>query len=60
MLPVLGVIVFAAGRGDVTDVLVDGQPVIRDRMSTRLDTGDLLTRCRERAALAAAAARGEG
>ena len=57
---VAALIVFAAGRGDVTDVLVDGEPVIRDRMSTRLDTGDLLARCRERAALAAAAARGEG
>jgi 5-methylthioadenosine/S-adenosylhomocysteine deaminase len=60
---VAALIVFAAGRGDVTDVLVDGEPVIRDRMSTRLDTADLLARCRERAALAgaaAAAAQGKG
>ena len=37
-------LVFAAGRGDVTDVLVDGRPVVRDRRSTLLDTPDLLAR----------------
>ncbi len=39
-------LVFAAGRGDVTDVLVDGRPVVRDRRSTLLDTPDLLARAR--------------
>ncbi len=45
-------LVFAAGRSDVTDVLVDGEPVIRDRRSTRIDTPALLARARERAAVA--------
>ena len=48
-------LVFAAGRGDVTDVLVDGMPVVRDRRSTRLDTSDLLERARARGAVARAA-----
>ena len=52
-------LVFAAGRSDVTDVLVDGAVVVRDGASTRLDVPDLLARARERAAAAhrAAAAR---
>ena len=41
---VAALLVFAAGRGDVTDVLVDGEVVVRDRRSTRLDTADLLAR----------------
>ncbi len=41
--------VFAAGRGDVTDVVVDGQPVIRNRRSTLIDTDELLATCRQRA-----------
>jgi 5-methylthioadenosine/S-adenosylhomocysteine deaminase len=45
-------LVFAAGRSDVTDVLVDGELVVRDRRSTRVDTADLLGRSRERAATA--------
>ncbi len=49
-------LVFAAGRADVTDVLVDGELVVRDGASTRLDTRDLLARARERGALARAAA----
>lgn len=55
---VAALLVFAAGRGDVTDVLVDGEVVVRDRRSTRVDTADLLARSRERAALAHAAAEG--
>jgi 5-methylthioadenosine/S-adenosylhomocysteine deaminase len=49
-------LVFAAGRGDVTDVMVDGEVVVRDRRSTRIDGADLLARCRERGEVAARAA----
>lgn len=49
-------LVFAAGRSDVTDVLVDGEVVVRDGRSTRLDTADVLARARARGALAKAAA----
>jgi 5-methylthioadenosine/S-adenosylhomocysteine deaminase len=52
---VAALLVFAAGRGDVTDVLVDGMPVVRDRRSTRLDTSDLLERARSRGDVARAA-----
>ncbi|MFQ6171062.1 amidohydrolase family protein [Oryzobacter sp. R7] len=55
---VAALLVFAAGRGDVTDVLVDGEVVVRDRRSTRVDTADLLARARDRAAVAGAAAEG--
>jgi 5-methylthioadenosine/S-adenosylhomocysteine deaminase len=48
-------LVFAAGRGDVTDVLVDGRVVVRDRRSTLLDTDDLLARARTRGEVARAA-----
>ncbi|WP_377639521.1 amidohydrolase family protein [Oryzobacter terrae] len=53
---VAALLVFAAGRGDVTDVLVDGEVVVRDRRSTRVDTPALLARAAERGALARAAA----
>ncbi|KGN41465.1 S-adenosylhomocysteine deaminase [Knoellia aerolata DSM 18566] len=49
-------LVHAAGRGDVTHVLVDGRIVVSDRRSTLLDTRELLDRCRARARDAAAAA----
>src|SRR5690606_21905511 len=49
-------LVHAAGRGDVTDVLVDGRIVVRARRSTRVDTSDLLARCRARGRDAAAEA----
>jgi 5-methylthioadenosine/S-adenosylhomocysteine deaminase len=49
-------LVFAAGRGDVTDVLVDGRVVVRDRRSTLVDTDDLLARARTRGEVARAAA----
>jgi 5-methylthioadenosine/S-adenosylhomocysteine deaminase len=52
---VAALLVFAAGRGDVTDVLVDGMPVVRDRRSTRLDTGRLLEQARARGEVARAA-----
>ncbi len=55
---VAALLVFAAGRSDVTDVLVDGEAVVRDRRSTRLDTPDLLARARERAAAAGVATGG--
>lgn len=48
-LPAL--LVFAAGRGDVTDVLVDGKVVVRDRRSTLLDQTQLLAAARERVAV---------
>jgi 5-methylthioadenosine/S-adenosylhomocysteine deaminase len=53
---VAALLVFAAGRGDVTDVFVDGRHVVQDRRSTLIDTSDLLHRARERAAIAATAA----
>ncbi len=49
-------LVFAAGRGDVTDVFVAGERVIADRTSTRVDTPELLARARERAVTAREAA----
>lgn len=49
-------LVFAAGRADVTDVLVDGEVVVRDGRSTRVDTPALLARAREVGASARAAA----
>jgi 5-methylthioadenosine/S-adenosylhomocysteine deaminase len=52
---VAALLVFAAGRGDVTDVLVDGDVVVRDRRSTRLDTDDLLARAGARGDVARAA-----
>ena len=55
---VAALLVFAAGRGDVTDVLVDGELVVRDRRSTRVDAAALLAACRERGAVAGEAARG--
>ncbi|GAA4409238.1 hypothetical protein GCM10023168_27740 [Fodinibacter luteus] len=55
---VAALLVFAAGRGDVTDVLVDGEPVVRDRRSTRVDTADLLARARARGDVALAAVEG--
>ncbi len=49
-------LVYAAGRGDVTDVFVAGERVVAHRESTRVDEHDLYARCRERGAVAAAAA----
>ncbi len=49
-------LVFAAGRADVTDVLVDGEPVVLGGRSTRLDVPALLARARARAATAHTAA----
>ena len=48
-------LVFAAGRGDVTDVLVDGEQVVRERRSTRVDVPALMARARERGKAAWAA-----
>jgi 5-methylthioadenosine/S-adenosylhomocysteine deaminase len=50
-------IVFAAGRGDVNDVIVDGQIVLRDRQSTRIDAAEMMAKASERAVVAAKAAR---
>ncbi|PID54200.1 MAG: N-ethylammeline chlorohydrolase [Micrococcales bacterium] len=49
-------LVFAAGRGDVTDVFVAGRGVVRDRASTRIDRAELLARARQRGRAAAEAA----
>ncbi len=49
-------LVFAAGRGDVTDVLVDGEVVVRHGHSTRIDEAELLARCRDRGRAAGRAA----
>jgi 5-methylthioadenosine/S-adenosylhomocysteine deaminase len=37
-------LVFAAGRGDVTDVWVAGDQVVSDRVSTKIDLSDLIAR----------------
>lgn len=50
--------VFAAGRGDVTDVFIAGRHVIRNRASTRVDRAELLARARKRGQAAAEAAAG--
>jgi len=42
-------LVFAAGRGDVTDVWVDGERVVEDSMARRVDAGEIITRARQRA-----------
>ena len=52
-------LVFAAGRGDVDTVLVDGQVVVDAHRSTRVDAAELLSVCRERAAYAKTAADSE-
>jgi 5-methylthioadenosine/S-adenosylhomocysteine deaminase len=49
---VAALLVFAAGRGDVVDVLVDGEHVVANRRLTRVDVAQLLARCRARAARA--------
>lgn len=46
-------LVFAAGRGDVCDVLVDGAFVVRDGQATRIDVPELLAAARSRAAAVA-------
>jgi 5-methylthioadenosine/S-adenosylhomocysteine deaminase len=37
-------LVFAAGRGDVTDVWVAGDQVVSDRIGTKIDLNDLIAR----------------
>lgn len=49
-------LVYAAGRGDVNDVIVDGEIVLKNRKSTRIDEVELLHKSRERGAAAAKAA----
>jgi 5-methylthioadenosine/S-adenosylhomocysteine deaminase len=49
-------LVFAAGRGDVSDVMVDGQWVVRHKLSTKLDMAELLESSRVAGAKAAKAA----
>jgi len=49
-------VVFAAGRGDVCDVFVDGEHVVAGGHSTRIDEKELLRKANERGAVAAKAA----
>ncbi len=53
-------LVFAAGRGDVADVWVDGARVVTGFRSTQVDEAQLLQQCRERAEVAARAAKDAG
>jgi 5-methylthioadenosine/S-adenosylhomocysteine deaminase len=41
-------LVFAAGRGDVTDVWVAGDRVVANRTSTKIDLTDLIKRVNQR------------
>jgi 5-methylthioadenosine/S-adenosylhomocysteine deaminase len=41
-------LVFAAGRGDVTDVWVAGEKVVENRVSTKVDLSDLIKRVNQR------------
>jgi len=41
-------LVFAAGRGDITDVWVAGEKVVKNRVSTKVDLKDLIKRVNER------------
>ena len=43
-------LVFAAGRGDVTHVWVDGEHVVENSEATRVDSGEILERARTRVA----------
>lgn len=43
---IAALLVFAAGRGDVTDVFVDGQRLVADRELTTIEVGELLARAR--------------
>jgi 5-methylthioadenosine/S-adenosylhomocysteine deaminase len=53
-------LVFAAGRGDVTDVWCDGLRVVAGSRSTRVDEAQLVQQCRARAEVAARAADATG
>ena len=50
-------LVFAAGRGDVRSVFVDGHLVVHHGRHTTIDTGEMLAHARERGRLAAEAAK---
>ncbi len=50
---VLALLVFAAGRGDVTDVWVAGEHVVSHRTSTKIDAKDLINRVNARIAVLA-------
>lgn len=47
MYDVYAQLVFAVGRGDVTTVVVDGRPLMRDRRLLTLDEGGTIGRMRE-------------
>jgi 5-methylthioadenosine/S-adenosylhomocysteine deaminase len=57
---VVALLVFAAGRGDVTDVWCDGLRVVAGSRSTRVDEAELVQQCRARAEVAARAADATG
>jgi len=46
---IYALLVFAAGRGDVTDVWVDGERVVKDSKATKVDASEIMTRARLRA-----------
>lgn len=45
---IFALLVFAAGRGDVSDVWVDGERVINAATSTRVDATEIMSKARER------------
>lgn len=45
----LGLVVYAAGRGDVKHVLVDGEVVIKDRASTKVDAKEVIASANQKA-----------
>ncbi len=46
---IYALLVFAAGRGDVTDVWGDGERVVKDSKATKVDASEIMTRARLRA-----------
>jgi len=44
-------LVFSAGRGDVVEVLVEGVPVLRDRVPVRVDSAEVLAAARRHVGL---------
>ncbi|MBM3719672.1 MAG: amidohydrolase [Actinobacteria bacterium] len=45
---IFALLVFAVGRGDVTDVWVDGEQVVRDAKPTKVDAVEIMTQANKR------------